>query len=55
MTYKIKIPKILFLALDIAKFYRRTFFNTSDLAELANKYKKDLAEFFSEFDLKPAV
>lgn len=42
MTYKIKIPKILFLALDIAKFYRRNFFNTNDLAKLANKYKKDL-------------
>jgi len=42
MTYKIKIPKILFLALDIAKFYRRDFFNTNDLAELANRYKKDL-------------
>src|SRR3989338_6614531 len=42
MTYKIKIPKILFLALDIAGFYRRDFFNTNDLAELANKYKSDL-------------
>ena len=42
MTYKIKIPKILFLALDIAKFYRRNFFNTNDLTELANKYKRDL-------------
>lgn len=42
MTYKIRIPKILFLALDIAKFYRRDFFNTNDLAKLANRYKKDL-------------
>jgi hypothetical protein len=42
MTYKIKIPKILFLALDIARFYRRDYFNTSDLAKLANRYKKDL-------------
>lgn len=42
MTYKIKIPKILFLALDIARFYRCDFFNTNDLTELANKYKKDL-------------
>lgn len=42
MTYKIRIPKILFLALDIANFYRRDFFNTNDLAELANRYKKDL-------------
>ncbi|MDP3732345.1 MAG: hypothetical protein Q8R31_04895 [Candidatus Omnitrophota bacterium] len=42
MTYKIKIPKIMFLALDIARFYRRVYFNTNDLAELANKYKKDL-------------
>lgn len=40
--YKIKIPKILFLALDIAKFYRNNFFNTNDLAKLANRYKKDL-------------
>ncbi|MBL7198492.1 MAG: hypothetical protein ISS47_10395 [Candidatus Omnitrophica bacterium] len=42
MTYKIKIPKILFLALDLARFYRRIYFNTNDLAELANRYKKDL-------------
>ena len=42
MTYRIKIPKIMFLALDIARFYRRVYFNTNDLAELANKYKKDL-------------
>lgn len=42
MTYKIKIPKILFLALDIARFYKGNFFNTNDLAELANRYKKDL-------------
>lgn len=42
MTYKIKIPKILFLALDLARFYRCVYFNTNDLAELANKYKKDL-------------
>jgi len=40
--YKIKTPKILFLALDIASFYKRSYYNTNDLAELANKYKKDL-------------
>lgn len=40
--YKIKISKILFLALDIASFYQRSFYNTNDLMELANKYKKDL-------------
>lgn len=40
--YQIKIPKILFLALDIASFYRNNFFNTNDLAELANQYKKEL-------------
>jgi len=40
--YKIKIPKVLFLALDIASFYRNNFFNTNDLAELSNRYKADL-------------
>ncbi len=40
--YKIKIPKILFLALDIAYYYRRNFYNTNDLTLLANEYKKDL-------------
>jgi len=40
--FKIKIPKILFLALDIASFYRRSFYNTNDLVKLANRYKKDL-------------
>ncbi len=40
--FKVKIPKILFLALDIASFYRNNFFNTNDLATLANKYKKEL-------------
>lgn len=40
--YSVKIPKILFLALDIASFYRKIFFNTNDLAELANRYKSDL-------------
>lgn len=40
--YKIKIPKILFLALDITGFYRNSFFNTNDLAILSNRYKKDL-------------
>lgn len=40
--YKVKIPKILFLALDIASFYRNNFFNTNDLAELSNRYKSDL-------------
>jgi len=39
---KVKIPKILFLALDSASFYRRSFYNTNDLVKLANKYKKDL-------------
>lgn len=42
MIYKVKIQKILFLALDLARFYRRIYFNTNDLAELANRYKKDL-------------
>jgi hypothetical protein len=40
--FKVKIPKILFLALDIASFYRRSFYNTNDLVKLANRYKKDL-------------
>lgn len=40
--YKVEIPKILFLALDIASFYRKSFFNTNDLAELSNRYKSDL-------------
>lgn len=40
--YKIEIPKILFLALDIAGFYRNNFFNTNDLAELSNRHKGDL-------------
>lgn len=40
--YKVEIPKILFLALDIASFYRNNFFNTNDLAELSNRYKRDL-------------
>lgn len=40
--YRVKIPKILFLALDIASFYRNSFFNTNDLAELSNRYKSDL-------------
>jgi len=40
--YKVKIPKILFLALDIAKFYKRDFYNTNDLTELSNRYKSDL-------------
>jgi len=41
-TYKIEIPKILFLALDISCFYRHSFFNTNDLTILANRYKKEL-------------
>lgn len=40
--FKVEIPKILFLALDIASFYRNNFFNTNDLAELSNRYKSDL-------------
>ena len=40
--HKIELPKILFLALDIASFYRNNFFNTNDLAELSNRYKSDL-------------
>jgi hypothetical protein len=40
--YTIKLPKILFLALSIASFYKKDYFNTNDLAILANKYKKDL-------------
>ena len=40
--FKIEIPKILFLALDVASFYRNSFFNTNDLAELSNRYKSDL-------------
>lgn len=40
--YKIKIPKILFLALDVANFYKRDFYNTNDLTELSNRYKQDL-------------
>lgn len=40
--FKVKIPKILFLALDIASFYRNNFFNTNDLAQLSNRYKGEL-------------
>lgn len=40
--YEIKIPRILFLALDVASFYKLHYFNTNDLVILANKYKKDL-------------
>lgn len=40
--YKVEIPKILFLALDIARFYRNNFFNTNDLTTLSNRYKGDL-------------
>ena len=39
--YKVKIPKILFLALSTASFYKKSFYNTNDLTTLANKYKKD--------------
>jgi len=39
--YKVKIPRILYLTLDVASFYRKTFFNTNDLAILFNKYKTD--------------
>ena len=46
--YKIKIPKILFLALDMVSFYRRSFFNTNDLTEYANKYKNDLVRMRSD-------
>jgi len=42
IMYEIKLPKILFLSLDIAGFYRNNFFNTNDLADLSNKYKSDL-------------
>jgi len=40
--HTIQLPKILFLALDIAHHYRADFFNTSDLTELANRYKREL-------------
>ncbi len=40
--YKIKLPNILFLALDIASFYRNSFFNTNDLAQLSNRHKSEL-------------
>lgn len=43
--FKVEIPKILFLALDMASFYRNNFFNTNDLAELSNRYKSDLVRF----------
>lgn len=39
---KVEIPKILYLALNIASFYRNNIFNTNDLAELSNRYKSDL-------------
>src|SRR3989344_8742202 len=42
IMYEIKLPKILFLSLDIAGFYSNNFFNTNDLADLSNKYKSDL-------------
>ena len=40
--HKLNYQKFLFLALDIASFYRNNFFNTNDLAELSNRYKSDL-------------
>ncbi|MCK4387088.1 MAG: hypothetical protein KAV41_03345 [Candidatus Pacebacteria bacterium] len=40
--YTIKIPKILFLALDLARFYKKSYYNTNDLVNLANQYKEDL-------------
>jgi len=40
--HKVEIPKVLFLALDVAQFYRNSFFNTNDLAGLSNRYKGDL-------------
>src|SRR3989339_1966817 len=40
--FSVKIPKILFLALDIASFYRRGYVNTNDLSKYANQYKRDL-------------
>ncbi len=41
--YKVNIPKILFLALEIAKHYKKDrFYNTNDLAILANEYGKEL-------------
>jgi len=40
--YEIKLPKVLFLALDIAQHYKKSFFNTSDLTKLANQYSTEL-------------
>lgn len=38
----VKVPKILFLALEIAKFFKKQYYNTNDLTDLANKYQKVL-------------
>lgn len=40
--HEVRLPKILFLTLEIASFYRNTFFNTNDLARLAERYASDL-------------
>lgn len=41
--YKVKLPKILFLVLDIAYHYHsKRFFNTNDLVKLANKFGNEL-------------
>lgn len=40
--YNVKIPRILYLVLDVASFYRKKFFNTNDLVILINTYKADL-------------
>lgn len=45
---EIPLPKILFLGLDMAAFYRNNFFNTNDLANLANNYKKELVRLRSD-------
>lgn len=46
--YEIKLPKVLILALSVAKHYRKSFFNTSDLARLANQYSSHLVRTRSD-------
>jgi len=46
--YQVKIPKILFLALGTARFYYKGYYNTNDLAGIANKYAEHLVRLRSD-------
>ncbi|PIR38213.1 MAG: hypothetical protein COV34_01200 [Candidatus Zambryskibacteria bacterium CG10_big_fil_rev_8_21_14_0_10_42_12] len=41
-NYEVKLPRIMTIVLSIASYYRKTYFNTNDLAILGNKYKQDI-------------